>query len=334
MKENDQGKLKFVALSVAAIIASSIGSANASVQIIGYLGNFDVYNRTGSAMEGFEVDLPGLDTSDLMGGYPTYCGSAFQCGAGYNTTSGLSVVYDGNNPAAYTSSVADGGITHFGVHVTKWPTGSINYNWLDRNTSDNQLYIAGTNILAVGQVAQPTPPPVPEPVSQAVVITPDWTLNGSTLSAVVKNTTNRPIWVQGVSAEDLDAVSLDELMANNPLFSNLPMAEAQLLDPGDALTEAGDLAASSFGGRAMFWVYDYTGPEDLSDTTDEGINIYNKACVTCDFETMHGTLQSRMMTSVDLGPAPVPVPGAMPLFLSAFTGIGWLGRRRIKANSI
>lgn len=332
MKENDQGKYKLVALSVAVLIASSIGSASASVQIIGYLGNFDVYNRTGSAMEGFEVGLPGLDKSDLMTGYPTYCGSAFQCGAGYNTTSGLSVVYDGNNPSAYSSSVADGGITHFGVHVTKWPVGNISYNWLDRNTSDNQLYIAGTNILAAGQVTQTSPPPVPEPVSQAVVITPDWTLNGSTLSAVVKNTTNRPIWVQGVSAEDVDAVSLDELMANNPLFSNLPMAEAQLLDPGDALTEAGDLAASSFGGRAMFWVYDYTGPEDIADTTDEGINIYNKACQTCDFETMHGTLQSRMMTSVDLGPAPVPVPAAMPLFLSALTGIGWLGRRRINTK--
>jgi hypothetical protein len=328
-KISNQAKFRLKAISATVLIAGSIGAANASVQIIGYLGNFDVYNRTGSAMEGFQVDLPGLTTGDLMSGYPTYCGSAFQCGNGYNTSTGLGVVYDGNNPAAYTSSVADGGITHFGVHVTKWPTGNIVYNWLDRNSTDNQLYIAGTNTLAAGQIAPPSPPViVPEPVPQAVVITPDWTLNGSTLTAIVKNTTNRPIWVQGVSAEDVSAVTLDELMANNPLFSNLPMAEAQLLDPGDALTEAGDLAASSFGGRAMFWVYDYTGPEDIADTTDEGINIYNKACVTCDFATMHGSLQSRMMTSVDIGTAPVPVPAAMPLFLSALAGLGWFGRRR------
>jgi hypothetical protein len=125
MKISNQAKFRLKAISATVLIAGSIGAANASVQIIGYLGNFDVYNRTGSAMEGFEVDLPGLNTGDLMSGYPTYCGSAFQCGNGYNTSTELGVVYDGNNPSAYTSSVADGGITHFGVHVTKWPTGNI-----------------------------------------------------------------------------------------------------------------------------------------------------------------------------------------------------------------
>ena len=325
VKPSNSQKYQYSVLTAAALLIGSFGSANASVQIIGYLGNFDVYNRTGSAMEGFEVDLPGLTTNDLMS---TYCGSAFQCGTGYNTTGSLGVVYDGNNPSAYASSVADGGITHFGVHVTKWPTGNIAYNWLDRNTTNNQLYIAGTNALAAGQTLPVEIPAVPEPVTQAVVVTPDWSLDGATLSAVVRNTTNRPIWVQGVSAEDVSAVSLDDLMANNALFENLPMAEAQLLDPGDALTEAGDIAASSFGGRAMFWVYDYTGDMMISDTTDAGVNIYNKACVSCDFATMHGTLQSKMMTSVDIGPASVPVPAAMPLFLSALVGMGWIGSRR------
>ncbi len=325
--------LKIVGL--ATLLGSSVTSASASVQIIGYLGNFDVYNHTGSAMEGFEVDLPGMSTGDLNSAYPTYCGSAFGCGAGYGTSNGLSVVYDGNNAnSAYSwqhSSVADGGVTHFGVHLNSLPTGNISYNWLDRNASDNQLYIAGTNTLAAGQIAQPTPPAPPAPVPQPVVITPDWTLSGARLTAVLKNTTDHPIWVQGISAEDTTAVSLDALMATNSLFASLPMAEAQLLDPGDSLTEAGDIAASSFGGRAMFWIYAYTGPDKVDN--QNGVDIFGQACTTtatgCVFASMHGDLQSRMMTSVNVGEvAPVPVPGALPLFVSALTGVFWLGRRK------
>ncbi|NJA04766.1 hypothetical protein HC024_03255 [Methylococcaceae bacterium WWC4] len=321
---------------LAILLGSSAAPVNASVQIIGYLGNFDVYNHTGSAMEGFEVDLAGLSVGDLNPVYPTYCGSAFGCGKGYNTSNGLGVVYDGNNasPGNYWqhSSVADGGVTHFGVHLNTLPTGNINYNWLDRNTGDNQLYIAGTNILAAGQAAPPSPPPAPAPVPQPVVITPDWNFNGATLTAVLRNTTNHPIWVQGVSAEDTSAVTLDQLMATNPLFSSLPMAEAQLLDPGDALTEAGDIAASSFGGRAMFWVYAYSGAERITDNKN-GVDIFGQDCTQlatgCDFASMHGDLQSRMMTSVNVGEvAAVPVPGALPLFISALSGMFWLGRRK------
>ncbi len=320
-------------VGLAALLGSTAASAS-GVQILGFLGNFDVYNHTGSGMEGFEIELEGMSTGDLMVGYPTYCGSAFACGEGFNTARGLSVVYDGNASGARVSTLPDGAITHFGVHLTSLPKGPINYNWLDRNVSDSQLYIAGTNKLAGGQIAPPIPPAPPAPVPPPVVITPDWSLNGATLTAVLKNTTNHPIWVQGVSAEDVTAVSLDDLLATNPLFSSLPMAEAQLLDPGDSLTEAGDIAAATIGGRAMFWIYSYSGPERVTDTTSAGVEIFGQDCsvTACTFATMHGDLQSRMMTSVSVGAAPVPVPASLPLLLSALTGVGYLNRRRVRGT--
>ncbi|QPK63783.1 hypothetical protein IVG45_02055 [Methylomonas sp. LL1] len=313
------------------MLGSSAALASGSVQIIGYLGNSDVYNRTGSEMEGFAVDLSGMSTSDLMS---TYCGSAFGCGSGYNTSGGLSVVHDGNKPGSYSSSVGIDGITHFGVHLMKAP-GSISYNWLDRNSSDGQLYYAGTNTLAAAQSAPVTPPAPPAPVEQPAIVTPDWTLEGSQLVATVTNNGSRPIWVQGVSAEDTTAVSLDDLMATNPLFENLTMAEAQLLEPGDTLREIGDIMASTIGGRAMFWVYSFTGAEIVSDTQN-GVDIYNADCGAdgCDFATMHGDLQSRMMTSASIGVAPVPVPAAMPLFLSALGAMTFFGRKRTVNRNI
>lgn len=324
--------LRFCVVGLAALFACAGVSAAGGVQVIGYLGNFDVYNNTGSEMEGFEISMRGLHISDLNPAYPTYCGSAFGCGNSYNTASGLSVVYDGNNanPSYFwqRQSVPNGGVTHFGVHLTSGPT-ETTYNWLDRNVADHQLYIAGTSTLAAGQSAPPVPP-APAPVPQPVVITPDWTLSGATLSAVIKNTTNRPIWVQGVSAEDTTAVTLDQLMATNPLFAGLPMAEAQLLDPNDSLTEAGDLSASSFGGRAMFWIYSYSGPVRITDVVN-GVNVYGQDCSAtvggCVFNDMHGSLQSRMMTSVSVGEvSAVPEPETYSLLLVGVLFIGFATR--------
>ncbi len=59
-------------LGLAALLGSSAASAS-GVQIIGLLVNFDVYNHTGSSMEGFEVELEGMRANDLQPGYPTYC---------------------------------------------------------------------------------------------------------------------------------------------------------------------------------------------------------------------------------------------------------------------
>jgi len=307
-------------------------NAGASVQIIGYLGNFDVYNRTGSSMEGFEIDLPGLSTSDLQSYYPTYCGSAFGCGAGHNTSTGLGVVYgnSGQNPNAI---VANGGITHFGVHLTKVPSAAISYNWLDRNTSDGKLYYQGTTNIAAGY---PTPPPPPPVVSNTTVVTPNWVINGSNqLVATITNTTDHPFWVQGVSAEDNTTLTLDQLFSTDPLFSTLTMAEAQLLEPGDTLSEPGDILASTIGGRAMFWIYGFSGLERETDVRDDGRVVYGHDCpdTGCDFTTMHGALQSRMMTAANIGEVtPVPVPVAAWLMGSGLAGLFSFGaRRRIQA---
>ncbi len=297
--------------------AMSAHATGAGVKIIGYLGNFDVYNQTGSEMEGFEVEMEGLDSSDLVS---TYCFSAFGCGSGFNTGTGLAVVHDGNNGQPF---VPNNGITHFGVHLRRTPTGRIDYNWLDRGT-DNVLYIAGTSTPAAGQV--PVTPPAPAPVVQPAVLTPVWNFDPNTqaLTPAITNDTNHPLWVQGVSAEDNELLTLEQLLADNDLFTSLMMAEPQLLDPGDSLVELEDILASTIGGRAVFWIYTYTGPDALTDDLPgEENDVFNADCgTTCDFATMGGESppQSRMMTAANLGP--VPVPATLPLLLS---GLGLLG---------
>ena len=280
-------------------------------------------------MEGFEVELEHLTTSNL---HSTYCFSAFGCGAGFNTAFGLAVVHDGNNsgtnPFSGRASVSNGGLTHFGVHLNTSPAGRINYNWLDRG-NDGSLYIAGTTTLAAGQPAPPAPTPPEEPASPPAILTPDWSIDANTgqLVATITNDTNHPLWVQGVSAEDNANLTLDQLLATDPLFTTLVMAEAQLLDPGDTLSEIEDILASSIGGRAMFWVYGFAGDEFLSDAEND---IWNADCgAGCEFDLTGGELQSRMMTAVNLGVAPVPVPAALPLMLGALGALGTLRRRAV-----
>jgi hypothetical protein len=254
------------------------------------------------------------------------------CGAGYNTSTGLGVVYDSSKGGGYSwqrSSVANGGITHFGVHLTSVPPANISYNWLDRNT-DGKLYYAGTNNIAAGY---PSPPPPPPPISSATVVTPDWSINASNqLVAAITNNTDHPIWVQGVSAPDNTLLTLDQLMATDPLFTSLTMAEAQRLDPGDTLSEIEDILTSTVGGRAIFWVYAFSGSEEITDARN-GRNIYNANCgAACDFATMQGDLQRRMMTAANLG-APVPVPPALPLLGSGLGLAALLARRREQAQA-
>lgn len=206
---------------------------NARVQLVGYLSNFDVDNQTGSPMEGFEIDIPGLSSSDLHPSYPNYCGSAFGCGAGHNTSTGLGVGY-GNSGPNPNVAVGNPGITQFGAQLKKTVPGAINYNWLNRNANDGKLYYQGTSSLAAGYPLPPSPPPA---VSNETVVSPKWEIHSSNqLLATITDTLNHPYWVLGVSAEDNTLLTLDHLFSTDPLFLSLTMAESQLLEPGDTLS--------------------------------------------------------------------------------------------------
>jgi len=87
-------------------------------------------------------------------------------------------------------------------------------------------------------------------------------------------------------------------------------AEPQLLDPNDTLMEAEDLlAATDSSGRAIFWVYSYTGAVD-----DSGNAVGEPT-----FELTHGDLIGTVMTAVNLA---VPEPTTLALTLVAIAALG------------
>lgn len=68
-----------LALAAALVIAPDIGAAS----VIGFLGNFDVINDTGSTAHGFEIELEGLHSSDITDTFGG-AGRGFPSGRGFD----------------------------------------------------------------------------------------------------------------------------------------------------------------------------------------------------------------------------------------------------------
>ena len=82
----------------------------------------------------------------------------------------------------------------------------------------------------------------------------------------------------------------------------------------------------------MFWIYSYSGPVRITDVVN-GANVYGQDCSStvdgCVFNDTHGSLQSRMMTSVSVGEvSAVPEPETYSLLLLGVSLIGFATRGR------
>ena len=80
--------LKFAGSTLVLMVANAVLPTTASASVIGFLGNFDVINDTGTDAHGFEIDLEGIhstDVTDTFGGP----GRGFPTGRGF--TPGTSV---------------------------------------------------------------------------------------------------------------------------------------------------------------------------------------------------------------------------------------------------
>ena len=328
-------KLGFLLLTVL-----SLGAHASAPTIIGTLSNFDVWNRTGGDMEGFEVDLEDFHKSDLSS---TWCYSAFGCGTGYDTTSGvhnvLSVVHDGGS----TRKVANNGVTHFGVHLTtNTPIGNIKYDWLDRRADGYLYHVDGSGKAAAGQapaLGSPPPPPTP-PVAPTppVVLTPHWTFNSGTgmWDISIQNTLGRDIWVQLGGAISTTAITLDQLMTDNPLIMNTTNDRFELLTAGQSITESEDIQGATVAGVAKFFATDYVGPKDSSGgaycSNYVGTCTYidgNGVTHEIDSLTTHGLALGNIMTAANFAAA-VPEPNAAWLFGSGLIVLIGAARTRNK----
>lgn len=318
------------------MIAFSAGAQASPPTILGSLSNFDVYNNTGSDKSGFEIDLEDLHKSDLAS---TWCYSAFGCGTGYDTTSGgksvLAVVHDGGSKV-----VANGAKTHFGVHLYGAQSAVIRYDWLDRLNVDGLLHhTSWGTALAPGQS---TATPIPVPVKPAdpphpapIVLTPHWTFNSGTgmWDISIQNTLGRDIWVQLGGTASTTAVSLDQLMTDNPLITGTTNDRYELLTAGQSITESEDIQGATVAGVAKFFASEYTGPLDDAGNaycsnwvgTCNYIDI-NGISHSIDAATTHGAALGNIMTAANF--AAVPVPAAVWLFGSGLVGLVGVGRKR------
>lgn len=254
---------------VAAATTFALIPVAASAAVIGFLGNFDVINDTGTTAHGFEIDLEGLHASDITDtfggpgrGFPT--GRGFGAGSverygsptisEYTTgaTFGTKVVYQGlfngsawdyGTPSGAFATPGDncwsgGGLgynastpcDHFGVGTRKNAT-STTYSWLTETAPTS-------GVLNNGVVNLPAPvwnviPAAPSPPGQP----PAPPLVGAVVQAPAPIQLNEPepqwgtaIWVKVFTTELEKAPALEDLIGGNALLKNLKTeTEWQLL---------------------------------------------------------------------------------------------------------
>ena len=261
-----------VSITVALALAPSAGSS----AVIGFLGNFDVINDTGSNAHGFEIELEGLHSTDITDtfggpgrGFPT--GRGF--GAGSVERYGSPVIADYNNGAVFGTTVTYRGLfngsswdfgTPSGSFATPgdncWSGGGLGYNastpcdhfgvgtranatkttysWLLETSPSSGSLTKGGVLL-------------PAPVWNVVPVAPGAPPAPPVVQAVVQapapvQPPEKPepqwgdaLWVKVFTTELPDLVRLEDLVKGNPKVDAAQTeTEWQLLqkDPGNPLS--------------------------------------------------------------------------------------------------
>ena len=219
-------------LLLASLIGCSLNAAQAST-LYGTLSNFDVFNDSTSNYYGFEIEMEGLDISDVAGyngSYYTY--PSFSYGEGQvisandpNTSTLRTLVryFNGgaNSTLPFVGSISptDGhtciqtqGCEHFGVALNGTPS-TTRYYWLNQAGSRaTQVSLVGMPVINVipqapAQQGQPAPPPV----VQMEIAAPE------APEAAPGDKFSDAVWVRIMKTE-LDSehmADLDDLMAHN-----------------------------------------------------------------------------------------------------------------------
>jgi Viral BACON domain/S-layer homology domain len=185
-------------------------SAQSAVTITGALSNFDVYNRTGQPVNGFDITLAGITPAEILQTWTN-----FHYGA-------PSVAADnaGNTVVRYRSATiktAANGLEHFGVVLRNF-----------------EQPLSKTFTWTLNGVAVSTPP-VPQQTS---------TLVAGIVSQNLVNSSNRTVWVQRRSRRvGGHSTRLDELMPDNPLVTGATKLEdnPRRLRAGESLRHDDDV---------------------------------------------------------------------------------------------
>ena len=356
--------MKTLKLSRLALAASLVFAAQqASAQVIGILGNFDVINDTGSVAHGFEIELEGLHISDITDtfggpgrGFPTGTGfdpatSVERYGSPilteYNngTTFGTKVTYISAFDSA-TQSWAFG--TPSGTFITPgdncWSGGGLGYSastpcdHFGVGTSANATKTTYSWLLETGTPGQLTNGLVALPA-------PSWTVTPSPVVGAppvvvaqiqapapeIEGQFGDAIWVKVFTTELEDPIKLEELVGGNPKVEQaVTEIEWQLLqtDPGNPL--AGQLE-SGYGvpvgpnAASILRRYEFYAYAGEYDSET------HEALVSSDSNPLDseiGTYLGAQNGAVNLNVAAVPEPETYALMLAGLGLLSLAARRR------
>jgi hypothetical protein len=267
-------KLSLVASLFTVAITPLVGNA----AVIGFLGNFDVINDTGSTAHGFEIDLEGLhlsDITDTFGG----AGRGFPTGRGFGAGSveryGSPTLVEYTNGATFGTKVVYEGLydsvtkswdygTPSGTQVTPgdncWSGGGIGYSastacdhfgvGTSKNASKTTyswlLETATPGVLSNGVVNLPTPTyqVIPAPVvANQPAAAPQVVAQVQAPLNEVNTEFGDATWVKVFTTELDHAVALEELIGGNQVIDQAKSeVEWQLLqyDSGKGAFGAGN----------------------------------------------------------------------------------------------
>jgi hypothetical protein len=352
-------KLTTLCAATMLALAPTIGSAS----VIGFLGNFDVINDTGSTAHGFEIELEGLhisDITDTFGG----AGRGFPSGRGFDPltsverygaptlteysdgiTFGTKVTYMGlfNGSWDYgTPSVAPGNFATPGDNC--WSGGGIGYNASTpcdhfgvgtrknaTKTTYSWLLETGTpGVLSNGAIGMPAPvwevvPNNADPHAAPVVIA-----RIEAPKPEVEEQFGEAIWVKVFTTELEDEVELEALIGGNPVIDNaVTEIEWQLLqyDPGNpdsGKLESGYGAPVGPDAASIIRRYEFYKYAGLYKEDD------HEALVSSDSNPQEweiGAYIGAQNAAANLNVAAVPEPETYAMLLA---GLGLMGMRMRK----
>lgn len=237
-------------------------SAHAQVTTYGALSNFDCPNESDDDCDEFDIELHGPRPEDV---YHTYANPNYGTPEVTAVTGGTLIRY--RKPKHAT---LPGSIEHFGVSLA-------NFN---ANPTPTFTWMAG------GQPAHTNS----NPLQPTIVVTP--TYNGNSDPILTEEITNndpwnRRMWVKRSVVNVTYAVTLEELMVNDPLVQGSEDVDLSpvLLWPGDTVTfdqlEVGDGVASAVINYDVYrdlLLFGQHTPGSLSSTVMNAVVLNTAVC--------------------------------------------------------
>ncbi|MBI5192260.1 MAG: hypothetical protein HZA08_02325 [Nitrospirae bacterium] len=227
----------FNALFFALMIILATGNTTQATTLYGTLSNFDVIDDTGHEGHGFEIELEGISSSDVVYTFgapyqrygnptlvPTPTGVIVRYASPYNPGTGWAATTPlAPSPTPVTlghqcwthgdPNYPNSGCEHFGVSLMRNPTKTI-YRWLIENTSaPGTLTPFGSNVSIPAPVWNVIPQPVIPPVVRAVIPAPPPPAPDPVVPIPQWGT---PIWAKVFKTESPIPANLDALVLGNP----------------------------------------------------------------------------------------------------------------------